>query len=140
MGIRRSPLDAVFSDLVRERADWKCEVCQKEFPDRKGTGIHASHYWGRRGKSTRWHGDNVFAHCFGCHQKLGSKPHEFKSWVFKQLGETRYDWLTARANAPRKYSKAERREMQIHFAAQLAAIRRRRSKGELGIIEFVDWD
>jgi len=140
MGLKRSPLDKVFSDLIRERADWKCEVCGKEFPDRKGTGIHASHYWGRAGKSTRWHGDNVFAHCFGCHRKLGSKPHEFKAWVMKQLGETRYDWLTLRANAPKKYSKAEKKEMKVHFEAQLAAIRRRRDKGELGIIEFVDWD
>ena len=138
--IKRTPLDAVFSDLVRERADWTCEVCGKEFPDRKGSGIHASHYWGRAGKSTRWHGDNVFAHCFGCHQKLGSRPHEFTAWVFKQLGETRYDWLTTRAHTPKKYSKKDRKEMQTHFEAQLEDIRQRRREGQIGIIEFIDWD
>ena len=39
--LKRDPLDAVFSDLVRERADWTCECCGKYFPERKGSGIHA---------------------------------------------------------------------------------------------------
>jgi len=139
-GIKRTPLDAVFSDLVRERADWTCEVCQKHFPDRKGAGLHASHYFGRRGLSTRFHGDNVFSHCYGCHQKLGSNPHEFTAWVKSRLGDTRYDELVLRAHRPQKYSKAERKEMQEHFKAQLAYIRRRRREGEVGIIEFVEFD
>ena len=139
-GIKRTPLDAVFSDLVRERADWTCQCCGKHYPDRKGSGLHASHYFGRRGKSTRWFGDNVYAHCFGCHQKLGSSPHEFRSFVFEQLGEDRYDALVLRANKPRKYSKAEQKEMQAHFKAQLEHLRKRRREGEIGVIEFVEWD
>ena len=139
-GIKRTPLDAVFSDLVRERADWTCEVCGKEFPDRKGAGLHASHYFGRRGASTRHHGDNVWSHCFGCHQKLGANPHEFRSWVYKQLGESRYDDLVLRANSVCKRTKAERKEMLAHFKAQLEYIRKRRKEGETGLIEFVEWD
>ena len=140
MALKRDKLDAKFSDLVRERADWTCECCGKYFPERKGSGIHASHYWSRAGKSTRWHGDNVFAHCFGCHQKLGGKPHEFGVWVREQLGETRYDELTLRARKPRKYTKADRDEMLVHYAAQLEYIKRRRREGELGYIDFVNWD
>jgi len=140
MSLKRTPLDACFSDLVRERADWTCECCGKEFPERKGSGLHASHYWGRRGRSTRWHGDNVFAHCFGCHQKLGSKPHEFKVWVEAFLGETRYDELTLRANKPRKYSKLDQKEMLAHFKAQLEYMKRRRRDGGVGYIDFVDFD
>lgn len=140
MSIKRDPLDAVVSDLVRERADWTCEHCHKVFPERKGAGLHCSHYWGRRNRSTRWMGDNLFAHCFGCHQKLGGSPHKFKAWVFKQLGETRYDELTLRANKPRKYTKADRKEMQTHYKAQLVYIRKRRSNGDLGYIDFVNWD
>ena len=139
-GIKRTPLDAVFSDLIRERADWKCEVCGKDFPDRKGSGLHCSHYFGRRGASTRHHGDNCYSHCFGCHQKLGSNPHEFKAWVEGQLGETRYDDLVLRAHAPRKRNKAERKEMQEHFKAQLVYMRKRRMKGEVGLLQFVEWD
>ena len=139
-GIKRTPLDIVFSNLIRERADWCCESCGKEFPDRKGSGLHASHYWGRRGASTRWFGDNVFAHCFGCHQKLGSKPHEFRSWVFKQLGPNRYDELTLRANKPRKYTKSDKKEMLAHYKSQLAYLKRRRDKGAVGYLEFIEWD
>ena len=139
-GIKRTPLDAVFSDLVRERADWQCEVCHKQFPDRKGAGLHASHYFGRRGVSTRHHGDNVFSHCFGCHQKLGSRPHDFTVWVKKQLGETRYDVLVLRANKPLKRYKGETKEMQKHFKDELKRIRDRRMSGEEGIIEFVEYD
>ena len=140
MGIKRTPLDAVFSDLVRERADWTCQVCRKEFPDRKGSGLHGSHYFGRRSVATRHHGDNVYAHCFGCHQKLGSRPHDFKLWVQSQLGETRYDALVLRANAVCKRPKGEEKKMREHFKAQLEYIRRRRRDGEVGIIEFAEWD
>lgn len=140
MALKRTPLDAVFSDLVRERADWKCEVCQKDFPERKGAGLHASHYFGRRGAATRHHGDNVFSHCFGCHKRLGENPHEFTAWVKSQLGETRYDELVLRANGVVKRTKAERKEMLEHFKAQLAYMRRRRREGEAGYIDFVDFD
>jgi hypothetical protein len=142
-GIKRTALDAVFSNLVRERADYTCQVCGKEFPGGKGNspGLHASHFFGRRGQSTRFHGDNVYAHCFSCHQRLGGNPHEFSTWVKGQLGETRYDELVLRANAPLKRTKAERKEMLEHFKAQLAYIeRRRREKGETGLVEFVEWD
>jgi hypothetical protein len=139
-GIKRTPIDAVFSDLIRERADWTCEVCGKEFPERKGSGLHCSHFFGRRGASTRHFGDNCWSQCYSCHQKLGSRPHDFKVWVEKQLGETRYDDLVLRANTPRKYTKADKKEMLEHFKAQLAYMRKRRMKGEVGVIEFVEFD
>jgi len=140
MGIKRDPLDKAFSDLVRERADWTCEKCGKQFPDRKGSGLHASHYWGRRKRSVRWFGNNLWAHCFGCHQHLGANPHEFKSWVFKELGELLYDQLTLRANKPVKYNKSERKEMKEHYEAQLLKIKAKRLNGETGYINFQDWD
>ena|SRR5210317_1120088 len=139
-GIKRTPLDAVFSDLIRERADWTCEYCGKEFPERKGAGLHCSHFFGRRGASTRHHGDNCFSLCFSCHQKMGESPHDHKSWVFKQLGEPRYDDLVLRANSVCKRTKAERKEMLEHFKAQLEYLKRRRREGEIGVIEFTEWD
>ena len=141
MALKRDKLDAVISDLVRERADWTCECCGLEFPDRKGRGLQASHYFGRANKSVRWHGDNVFAHCTACHFRLGSSPHEFSTWARGTLGETRYDDLVLRAKAPKKYTKADKEEMVAHYRAQLKAIRRRRAeKGEIGYIDFVNWD
>ena len=139
-GIKRTKLDAVFSDLVRERADWTCQCCGKEFPDRKGAGLHCSHFFGRRGASTRHHGDNCYALCFSCHQRLGSNPHEHRAFVHRELGEVRYNDLVLRANTPVKRSKAEREEMYQHYKAQLQYCRRRRMDGETGLIEFVEWD
>ena len=140
MGIKRDPLDIVFSLLVRERADWTCECCGKEFPERKGAGLHCSHYWGRRNRGTRWNGVNCFAHCFGCHQKLGSNPELFRTWVFKELGELLYDELTLRANAVMKYTPSDRKEMKAHFSAQLEYLKKRRKNGATGYIDFSEWD
>ena len=140
MGLKRDPLDKIFSDLVRERADWTCECCGREYPERKGMGLHCSHYWGRRNRATRWYGDNCFAHCFACHQRLGGNPHDFADWVRNQLGDTRYDELKLRANGVRKYTKADKEDMKKHFKAQLEYIKRRRSEGETGYIDFCEWD
>lgn len=139
VGIKRTPLDAVFSDLVRERADWTCEACGKYFPDRKGSGLHCSHFFGRRGKSTRWHGRNCMALCYSCHMKFGSNPHDYRSLMFKHLGETAYDELVLLAKSPRKLSRDEMKDMQAHFKAQLEYIRRRRREGEEGYIDFSEY-
>lgn len=140
MSLKRTKLDKVFSDLIRERNDWTCEVCGKEFPERKGAGLHCSHYFGRRGASTRHHGSNCFAHCFGCHNKLGESPHEFKAWVEKTLGETCYDDLVRRARGVVKRTPGEREEMYVHFKAQLEYMKKRRRDGHVGYIDFVEWD
>ena len=140
MAIKRDKLDAAFSDLVRERADWTCECCSKHFPERKGAGLHASHYWGRKNQATRFCGINTFAHCFGCHQKLGSKPHEFREWVFNELGEKLYDELTLKANSVCKRTKAEKEDMLKHFRQEKKEIEQKRMDGWVGYIDFVEWD
>jgi len=71
---------------------------------------------------------------------MGESPHDHKSWVFKQLGEPRYDDLVLRANSVCKRTKAERKEMLEHFKAQLEYLKRRRREGEIGVIEFTEWD
>jgi len=71
---------------------------------------------------------------------MGENPHDHKSFVFKQLGEVRYDDLVLRANGVCKRTKAERKEMLDHFKAQLKYMKRRRMEGEIGLIEFVEWD
>lgn len=139
-GIKRTKIDAVFSDLIRERADWTCQNCGKHFPERKGAGLHCSHYFGRRGVSTRHHGDNCYALCYACHLRLGSNPHEHYAFVYGQLGEPRYDSLVLRAHAPMKRTKAEWDELYEHLKAQLAYLRRRRKEGEVGLVEFMEFD
>ena len=100
-GIKRNATDALFSDLVRERANWRCERCLTQY-EKPAPGLHCSHFYGRGGKSTRWDFDNANALCFKCHTYLGSNPHEYRVWKLRQLGQRLYDRLVLRANTPTK--------------------------------------
>jgi len=140
MALKRTKLDAVISNLVRERAEWKCEKCGKYYPEGRRQGLHCSHYMGRRHAATRHYGGNCFAHCFSCHQHLSECPHYFTAWVKDRLGDVRYEELVQRHNRIVKRTNAERDEMYKHFKAQLKYLQRRRAKGERGYIDFVEWD
>ena len=48
--------------------------------------------------------------------------------------------MTLRANAPRKYSKSDKKEMLAHYKSQLAYLKRRRVKGAVGYLEFIEYD
>jgi hypothetical protein len=69
--IKRDKTDIVFSELVRERAAWKCEYGDSAYCERghksfdnhshdKQT-LHCSHLFGRRSKGVRWHPLNALA-------------------------------------------------------------------------------
>ena len=128
--MKRDKRDVVFSNLVRRRAGWKCERCGKAYVEGSAQGLDCSHFYGRRHRSTRWHPDNAFAHCRGCHQYLGSNPAIFAEWVKDQLGETRYDWLRYRHNLVMKYTKADLEDLYKHLKQQW----------DDGILEFESYD
>ena len=143
--MKRTPLDAAFSDCVRERSNWTCERCHKIYTDGqlrgKAAGLHCSHYFGRgSGSLMRHYGENCFAHCHGCHQYLSSRPHAFALWVRGQLGDTRYDELVKRWGTTHKRPKGEEDQMTVHFRAQFKYQRRRRNEGQIGRIDFMEWD
>ncbi len=138
--MKRSKLDIVFSKLVRERAEWTCERCKKVYEVGRRQGLDCSHFYGRRHRSTRWHPDNAFAHCRGCHQYLGSNPAIFDGFARAELGETRYNWLMRRHNQTMKYTKADLEDMYQHYRSQLIYLEKRRMKGHIGYIDFVSWD
>lgn len=100
-GIKRNTTDALFSDLVRSLSTWKCERCFRDFSTRKQQ-LHCSHFYGRRGRSTRWDLDNAAAICSGCHNYFGEHPNEHREFFLKRLGETRFEMLVRRANTPAK--------------------------------------
>ena len=103
MGIKRDKYDATFSDLIRIRNNWTCEMCDKEYPDSSTRGgLHCSHYYGRRHQATRYHPDNGFCLCFGCHNKVGEDPKLHTDWVLHRLGGGCYDLLTERKNMIKK--------------------------------------
>jgi uncharacterized CHY-type Zn-finger protein len=101
-------------------------------------GLHCSHYFGRRNKSLRWDPDNAFAHCFGCHQKLGSNPHDFQRWAEDRLGSGTVEILNEKRNdlnLAKSLHKAEK-EIAAHYKLEYETMLSRRAAGESGRLEF----
>lgn len=102
--IKLRPNDTLFSNYIRQKANWKCEYCGKACKiDGEWIGkLEASHYHGRRKESTRYDTDNVHALCFSCHKRMGGHTREEKGeydlWMKELLGEQRYKTLLVRAN------------------------------------------
>lgn len=132
--------DRWFSKCVRERSNWTCEHCGKAYPQ-NSQGLHCSHYFGRRNKSLRWDPDNAFAHCFGCHQKLGSNPHDFQRWAEERLGSGTVEILNEKRNdlnLAKSLHKAEK-EIAAHYKLEYETMLSRRAAGESGRLEFTGY-
>jgi hypothetical protein len=140
MALKRTKLDKVISDCIRERTGWTCERCEKYYPEGHRGGLECSHYYGRRGLSTRWFPDNLNAFCTGCHFHLGGARDEYTSFKFKELGESGFDDLVLRGNSVRKYSKADREEIYQHFKSELRHMQRQRMEGRQGYLPLLWWD
>lgn len=133
-------LDDICAQLCKERADWTCERCGKVFPERKGFGLHWSHFFGRRHRRTRWSMVNCAAHCAGCHDFLGDNPILFGSWIREYLGEDEsYGNLIDAHNSIWKPIKSEKQEMLAHYEAELTRLRQMRTDGVKGYIRVADW-
>lgn len=137
MGIKRDKYDAVFSDLVRCRANWTCEHCGKNYPDSSTrSGLHCSHHFGRRYQSTRYDPENAMSLCFGCHNKVAEDPDMHRRIFIEWLGEGGYQLLIERKNSIKKWLKGEKDEMRKFYAVQLKAMIAARSEGCAERIEF----
>ena len=138
--VKITPADSAFSKCVRERTDYTCEKCGKQY-DRSSTGLHASHFHGRGHYSVRFDPDNVFSHCYSCHLNFGANPHDFTQWAIKQLGETRYEILLEKKNNTNigKEIKrlAKKGEVAKHYREQHKSLVSLRDNGKTGRIEFI---
>lgn len=105
--LKRSKADKLFSDYIRRRDDATCQRCKKKF-ELPTSYLHAAHFYGRRGKSTRFDEDNVVSLCGtigfpgGCHGYYADHPGEFKDFMLARLGQKRFDALVIRAHTPQK--------------------------------------
>lgn len=137
--IKIGPCDELFSLLVRGRVNFTCERCGKYYPEGQRQGLHCSHYFGRRRKSTRWHPLNAFSHCYACHEYLGSNPHVFTQWTMGRLGRD-YDKLLDIADDLLKTNASVLHSIRLHLKRELDIMTERRASGEQGRIEFKAWD
>jgi hypothetical protein len=70
MVLKRTPADAAFSDCVRERAGWRCEICGTQY-HRKSRGLHCSHFISRGNWGVRFDPLNAEALCYAHHMSHG---------------------------------------------------------------------
>lgn len=151
MKAKRTVLDVVFSDLIRERSDYRCERCKATFArtidsheDGEGkhpSGLHCSHYHGRRHRATRHDPDNCAALCNGCHRFFdGNKSTEYRPWKIRTLGITRFDELGLRRRLIVKRYETETKEMTQHYRNELQCLQDLRNQGNGGWIEIVGWE
>ncbi|EHK8991103.1 hypothetical protein KCT17_003671 [Escherichia coli] len=140
MPLKRDKNDLVFSQLIRERANWCCERCGRDFSERRES-LHCSHLNGRRHASTRWHPFNAFAHCLGCHRVLGSEPYQFTAFAIIEFGLKTVELVGARAMKPVRLKQWEKDRLHVHLKGELVRLRQLRKDGEQGLIEFTapDW-
>lgn len=137
--------DTWFSLCVRERADWTCQSCGKKYEPwytAKGIpanpGLHCSHYIGRGNYAVRFDPYNADSHCYGCHQKFESNPHNFMTWKLEQLGDHLYDILIEKSNSLMlgKESRQSKKEIAAHYKEEFERMRELRNNGKVGRINF----
>ncbi len=98
-----SPLDKLFSELIRKRAMSRvhgCERCLSYCEEYKR--LQCSHFWGRSKRSVRFDEDTAAGLCAGCHMYLTAHPAEHYKWFLEKLGQEKFDLLETRARRPQK--------------------------------------
>jgi len=138
MKIRRDPTDAVFSQCIRESYNWTCTYCHKQF-EPGAQNLHASHLFSRRHNSTRWSPENVFAHCFTCHNRLGGDPVTFVAWAEARMGPEKMAALRIKAHMNLKLTKKDKAYIASHYRNELKRIKALRSEGNTGYLRLVHW-
>ena len=142
-GIKRDQTDDLFSKLVRERANWTCECTGVYFPEDRRQALHCAHVFGRRHKATRWNSLNAVSLSAARHLYYTENPVEFVEWVKdhyeKTYGPYAFETLRELHNRIMKVTKADKREMNKHFRAELKRMQELRNQGEQGRIEFEDF-
>lgn len=138
MAIKRTPADKAFSDCLREAHDYTCQHCGKN-NRHNPQACHLSHFYGRRGRSTRWYKENATCLCAGCHNYFGEHPYEHTQFIIDELGQGLFDILTERARRPMKVSKEQEKEIAAHYRGQLKDILEKRKNGIDGYIDFTGY-
>jgi len=132
--MKRDKLDAVFSNLVRERANYICQECGMGYRQ-KTQGLHCSHLWSRARASCRYTPDAAVAHCYSCHQRLSGNPVKFAERIREYLGD-RFCFMRRAANSTVKLTKLEKEDIYQFYKKELKRIRELRKSGHEGRIEF----
>ncbi len=134
-GVKRDPIDIVFSYLVRERANWICECCGVDYSQDK-QNLHCSHYQKRSKKGTRYHPDNCLAHCVSCHMKLESAPGDMDKEYIRCHSLEKKDHIVLLSNQYCKLLDHQIKEIFDHYKTEEKRLKQIRSEGHDGYLAF----
>ena len=140
MSVKRSAADISFSRAIREKYNYECCHCNINYRHDPGY-IHCAHVHTRKHRSTRWNATyGALALCAKCHRRFTDFPVEWGSFLKKYMGDSNYDEAKRLAWAVRKYTKAEQKEIAVHYKAQTKYMERLRLEGQTGILPLVSYD
>lgn len=126
--IKRTALDALFSDYIRHRDGLKCQVCGRDYSNAETSdrrGLHCAHCFSRGTKLTRWNPDNAVAACYWCHvgprnETALDRNLHFKTKFFKaHLGSKRYLMLEWMHKNPGKFPKPDQAAIKLWLKSEL---------------------
>lgn len=140
-GIKRDALDALFSEYIRTRDNWTCQVCGKKFDPDDGNsrkGLHCAHCFSRATKQTRWDESNAVAMCGWCHSNprnenaMDSNVKEKYKWFRGRLGDTAFDIMEFRFRNAGKFTKPDKYSLKRVFADELKKLKQKNEGAILG--------
>jgi len=133
MGVKITPADKAFSDVVHAAYDNTCCRC-----GRVGR-VENSHIHSRRHRTIRWCKENGVAKCHTCHRWWHENPTEAGLWFIEVFGQGTEDILIEKKNLKVKVSKLEEKDIAKHYRQQLKIIKEKRAGGETGFIDYESW-
>ena len=147
---KASYIHQLWSQVIRERDDYTCTVCGRNF--RHDTGaLDASHLRSRgmgggspHMKYALLNGsakckDSFGPHPNGCHTFMDRHPMEHLEWIKGFLGEERYAALRdleMTTNDLPKMADKDKKELAATLRGHLKSLRARRAAGEIGVLEI----
>ena len=134
-GVKRDKIDVILSHLVRERNNWNCDCCGKNFEHNKQQ-LHCSHFQKRSKKATRYHPLDCMAHCLSCHRKLESAPGDMAKEYDKTFSPELREKITLLSNQSGKLTSDQIEEIYSHYKKEKARLKQERMDGNQGRIEF----
>jgi len=134
MKVRRKKIDVIFSNLVRERANYFCEACCENKRNSPQT-LDCAHIFSRRNVSLRWHPQGAVALCRSCHIFYTEHCFDWRDWCIEHFGQDLVAELRLVSNQPVKWTKAVREDIYQHYKLEFAKMNEKRLETEL-VIDF----
>jgi hypothetical protein len=143
--MKPNPADHWCSMCVRERAEWKCQRCGKQYvyPD-SSMGLDCCHYQTRDEWATRYEPTNLFSLCRGCHGYFDrERRFEFEGFYIVKFGQAKLDNLRGLACDISRSKEIKRTrgkgDIAEHFRNQYKIMLEKRAAGVTGWLDFEEY-